>query len=452
MMKENELLELSKYIVEAGLKKGASAVEVLAHSISDVDVNIESSEISGVEKTLSDKIAIRLYLDKRMGAAFTNIPTEKAVEEAMMMALASTKVTTEDNDWVALPEPNKYSPIEGLWDEEVADCEPSKVVEIAGDFMSKALEAESGLIAAYGAAGVSVYHTAYANSSGIEHSEKGDVAYAVLGAIAQIEGGVTPMILAFDARRNMDLELDKAVDDIARMIRVCKNHTDGKSGKHIVAMHPWAYGQIFGYTLMESVKGDNIARGKSKLEGRIGDAMFSEKLTLIDDGTHLMGLNTSVADDEGVPRQKTPIIEDGVLKSFIWDTYWANKMGEVSTGNARRNMRQGLVHLATTNMVIKPGIREIEDVISEIDNGYLIRNVQGAHSSNPESGDFSVVGNPAILIDDGEMVGAIHGLMISGNAFELLNQVSEVAKTPLIIQGVIGPEIVFEDVRIITRY
>jgi PmbA protein len=80
-----------------------------------------------------------------------------------------------------------------------------------------------------------------------------------------------------------------------------------------------------------------------------------------------------------------------------------------------------------------------------------VRDVQGAHSSNPESGDFSIVGNPAVLIEDGEMKGAVHGLMVSGNVFGLLKQVVEVAKKPLVLQGLIGPEIVCEDMKVIAR-
>ena len=114
-------------------------------------------------------------------------------------------------------------------------------------------------------------------------------------------------------------------------------------------------------------------------------------------------------------------------------------------------MRQGLVEIGRTNTVVEPGRRGIGDIVSAIDHGYLIRNVQGAHSSNPESGDFSVVGNPAVLIEDGEMVGAVHGLMVSGNAFELLNQVVEIAETPIVLQGLIGPEIVFDGVNVIAR-
>ncbi len=450
-MDEKKLLELSEYIVSKAVKLGASDVEVLSRSSSEVDVVIESGEISGVENRISDAIAIRLYIGKRMGAAFTNIATQKAVDEAIGMALSSAKVTSEDPDWVALPESKPYSTIKGLWSNEIASCKPARAVEIAGDFMKRAVDAEKSLIAAYGGSGISLYKSAFSNSNGITHSEKGNVAYAYLGAIAQIEQGVTPMTVGFDIKRNMDLDLDAAVNDIVEMLRVSMNTVDGKSGKYNVVMHPWAYGQILGYTLLQGVKGDNVARGKSKLEGRIGDTIAPENVTVVDDGTNPSGLNTSIADDEGVPKQRTPIIENGVLKSFLWDTYWGNKMDEESTGNAQRNMRQGLVDIGHTNTFVDPGSKSIRKIISDIDYGYLIRNVQGAHSSNPESGDFSVVGNPAILIEDGEMVGAVHGLMVSGNAFTLLENCVEVAKDPIPLQQIIGPEIVFQNVNVITR-
>jgi PmbA protein len=450
-MDEKKLQELSGYIVSKGQKLGASDIEVLSRSSSEVDVVIESGEISGVENRRSDGIAIRLYIGKRMGSAYTNIPTKEAADEAVAMAMANAKVTTEDPEWVALPEPREYPTIEGLWDNGVASCGPARAVEITGDFMKRATEAEEGLIAAYGGSGINLYNTAFANSSGISHSERGNVAYAYLGAIAQIEQGVTPMIMAFDIKRHMDLDLDAAVDDIAGLLRVCKNTVDGESGEHTVVMHPWAYGQILSYTFLQAVKGDNVARGKSKLEGRIGETIAPDNVTIVDDGTIPTGINTSIADDEGVPRRRTPLIVRGVLTSFLWDTYWGNKTGTTSTGNARRSMRQGLVEIGRTNTVVEPGKRGIGEILSEIDNGYLIRNVQGAHSSNPESGDFSVVGNPAILIEDGEMVGAVHGLMVSGNTFDLLNKCVEVAKEPIALQGLIGPELVFEGVNVISR-
>jgi PmbA protein len=202
---------------------------------------------------------------------------------------------------------------------------------------------------------------------------------------------------------------------------------------------------------MQGARGDNVARGKSMIADKIGDEVASEIFTLVDDGLYPTGANTTLADDEGVPRQRTPIIENGVLQSFLWDTYWANKMDLKSTGNAKRNMRQGLVEISPTTLVVEPGTREVEDIISEMEHTFYIQNVQGAHSSNPESGDFSVVANPAILIKDGKMVGGINGLMISGNIFDLLKNVVEVAKTPIPMLSWIGPEIVVDNIDVVAK-
>jgi TldD protein len=168
----------------------------------------------------------------------------------------------------------------------------------------------------------------------------------------------------------------------------------------------------------------------SPFRGKRGEVVASEGVNMTDDGTNAGKVGVSKYDDEGVPSrrveiikdsvlkellinreyakkigQRTPIVDKGVLRTFLWDTYWANKMGVQSTGNAKRNMRQGLVEIGFTNLVVDPGTREIEEIISEIDHGYYIQSVQGAHSANPESGDFSVVGNPAFLIKNGKKVG-----------------------------------------------
>jgi PmbA protein len=451
MMDENSLLELCRHIVSSGERKGATAAEALARSNSEIESNIELAQISSVNRRVGVEIAIRVYLGKRMGSAFTNISTRDAAEEAVGLAVTAAKATTEDQEWKELPHPARYPAIDGLWDDDASVCEPAKVVELAGEFMEKAVEAEPALVPAFGGSGVGVLRTAYANSNGVAHAERGTISYAYLAAIAQIESGVTPAIESYDIRRDLDLDIDKAVEDVVSTIRVCRRTAKGLTGKHTVIMHPNAYSQILYYTLLQAVRGDNVARGKSKIADRIGDKIVSDLVTITDDGTIPRGAATSASDDEGVPHRRTPIIDGGVLKSFLWDSYWANRMGEKSTGNARRSMRQGLVEISSTNTVVEPGSRDIHEIFSEVEYGYLIRNVQGAHSSNPESGDFSVVGNPAILIEDGEMVGAVHGLMVAGNVFDLLSQATEVAKTPIFLQGVIGPEMAFHDVSVIAR-
>ena len=450
-MNQNKLLELCRYTVSKAESMGIPVLEVQAKSTSQVQSDVELAQISSVSNLQSDQLAIRIYLDKKMGCSFTNILTENASEKALKMALSSAKATTADEDWISLSTPQQYPEVKDLWDEAAATCNPTTIVELTSDILGKASEAEAGMIPVYGGSSSIVGYNAYANSNGVYHAERGTAGFIMMAAIAQTSAGVTPMISSYDISRGIDFKIDETIRDLAENVRICKNVVEGKSGKQTVVMHPFAYGQIFTYTLLQSIRGDNVARGKSMIADRLGDKVASEKISLYDDGLYKGAFNTSIADDEGVPHQKTPIIEDGILQSFIWDTYWANKMGVESTGNASRSARQGLMDISPTTITVKPGKKEFRDIISDIDYGFYIRNVQGAHSSNPESGDFSIVGNPAVLVENGEMVGAINGLMLSGNVFELLNQVDQIAKTPYMFDDMVAPEISFSDVNVITR-
>ena len=451
MVNETQLLELCQYIVETGKQAGVTAIEALAQYENQFDTDIELSQISSVNQRIGTSIAIRLYLGKKMGSAFTNIPTKESAKEAVELALAAAKVTTQDADWVDFPHPQEYSSIEGLWHKSVVDADPAEMVSSTGDIIAKGTQSEPGIIIAGGGSGAFSGASAYANSNGVTHSEKGTGAFIVEVAVAQTETGTTPMVVDYDIKRDLNLDINRTVSRVADQIRLLKNPANGTTGKFKIILHPQAYSRIFTYTLMEGARGDNVARGKSMIADKIGDEIASKIFTLVDDGLYPTSSNTSIADDEGVPRQRTPIIEKGVLQSFLWDTYWANKMDLKSTGNARRNMRQGLVEIGPTTLVVEPGTRKIEDILSEQDHSYYVQDVQGAHSSNPESGDFSVVANPAILIKDGKMVGGVHGLMISGNVFELLKNVVEVAKIPIQLFSWIGPEIVVDDIDVVAK-
>jgi len=451
MVRENQLLEICQYIVEIGIESGATAVEALAKNESQFETVIALSQISSVNQRIGTSIAIRLYIGKKMGSAFTNIPTKESAKEAVELAIAAANVTTEDAHWVDFPYPQEYPSIGGLWHKKVAEADPGELVSTTGDFIIKGSQSEPGIIIAEG--GLEVYSviSAYANSNGVAHSEKGTSASLVEIAVAQTENGTTPMVLDSDMKRDLNLNIEGTVSRVANQVRLLKKPANGTTGKFKIIIHPRAYSRIFNNTLMQSVRGDNVARGKSLIADKIGDEIASKIFSIVDDGLNPTSPNTSIADDEGVPRQRTPIIENGVLQSFLWDTYWANRMDLRSTGNARRNMRQGLVEIGRTTLVIEPGVREIEDIISKLGHSYYIQDVQGAHSSNPESGDFSVVANPAILIKDGKMVGGVHGLMISGNVFELLKNIIEVAKTPIQLFSLIGPEIVIANVDVVAK-
>ena len=205
------------------------------------------------------------------------------------------------------------------------------------------------------------------------------------------------------------------------------------------------------YTLINAVRADSVQRGQSPFKGKIGEKVASENLTIYDDGLYPSGMRTWLFDGEGVPHQKTPIIEKGILKNFLYDNYSAKKEGKESTGNASRAGYLSTPGIDTTNFHIMPGTTSAEDMLKQVDDGLIIYYLQGAHSSNPISGEFSVVATPAWKIKNGEIAYASRGVMLAGNIFEVLKNISVVGSNERQMGGLIAPWLEVEDVRVIGK-
>jgi PmbA protein len=203
--------------------------------------------------------------------------------------------------------------------------------------------------------------------------------------------------------------------------------------------------------LINAVKADNVQRNQSPFQGKIGERVASETVTIHDDGLFPAGLRTWAFDGEGTPHQKTTIIEQGVLRNFLYDNYAAKKEGKESTGNASRAGYLSTPNIETTNFHIMPGTETAEQLLNEVDDGLIVYYLQGAHSSNPVSGEFSVVATPAWKIKKGEITHPTRGVMLAGNIFEVLKNVSVVANNERKMGQLIAPWILVENVRVIGK-
>ncbi|MEM4700707.1 MAG: metallopeptidase TldD-related protein, partial [Candidatus Bathyarchaeia archaeon] len=213
----------------------------------------------------------------------------------------------------------------------------------------------------------------------------------------------------------------------------------------------FALQQLLYYTLMEAVKADCVQRNQSALQGKLGEKVASEIVTIHDNGLLDGGLRTWKFDGEGVPQQKTTIIERGILQGYIYDNYTAKKEGKESTGNAFRAGYLSTPRIEATNFHFVSGKKSPEELIGEVSEGLLVYSVQGAHSSNPASGEFSVVATPAWKIEKGKIAHAVKGAMLAGNIFEVLKNVLALANNERKIGQLVAPWILVENVKVIGR-
>lgn len=435
------MIDLCQHAVSVGEKAGADEVEAVWTKNISTGIQAQLGEIDEVSEVRDEGMRIRVIIDKAMGRVFTYRLDTKSVEDAAKKAVKAARASKEDEYWDSLPWPGDYSHL-NLWDDSVKNTDASQLMEP----VTEMLDAVPEDIAVYLAlAELEHSHTACANSNGIEHQDKGTFAANGLFVTGKLEDGVTPGFQEIQFMRTYDPHPQELVDLLLEQVTLFKNTETAESGKSYIVFNPDALESLLRYTLFEAVSGENVARGKSLLAEKEGDEVASDLVTLFDNGIHPEGFGSREMDDEGIPSQKTSIIENGILNGFIWNDYWAKRVGVSSTGNAHYDNRTDEMSIKQSTMVIQPGDFTHEELI-DIKDGYYVLGLQGAHGSNPESGDFSVVCTPAFRIRNGELTGGVTGMMLSDNVFKLLTSIDAVGSDSKTGEISILPPVRFKDV------
>ncbi|MDD5038974.1 MAG: metallopeptidase TldD-related protein, partial [Dehalococcoidales bacterium] len=177
--------------------------------------------------------------------------------------------------------------------------------------------------------------------------------------------------------------------------------------------------------LISAFNGKTVLEGASPLNGKLGQLVFDEKLYLRDDPTIPYHPESRPCDDEGVPSQRTPLIEQGVVTNFLYDLQTAALAHRQSTGNGNRS-RGGLIAPSPSAFIIAPGNNTFDDMVNDIKEGLVIEELMGAEQGNILGGDFS--GNVLLgyKVESGKMVGRVKDTMVSGNVYQLLKNIKAI--------------------------
>ena len=451
-LKQEEMQRLAERAVNLAQRKGVDEAEAFVYQGLTTNVSIERGQIARSSRIVDRGLGIRAIVNKAMGFSYTNmVESELVIEETVLRALNSAKASRPDKDWHGLPTKKTFSSVEGTYDNEIVELNSEDLVNIASRMLDAAEKTDRRVFPIEGDVGASYLCRAVANSNDVEGFDHGTIIECSLATIAKGEGEVTPACFEFNIERKYDMNPEWVGKEAARLaVSALKaKRTDTKNISVIFTQ--FALQQLLQYTLINAVKADYVQRNQSAFKGKMGKKAASEIVTVYDDGLFNGGLRTWKFDGEGVPQQKTPIIEKGVLCNFIYDNYAAMKEGKESTGNASRAGYLSTPNVAATNFRIMPGNKSSEDLISGLKEGLLVCFLQGAHSSNPASGEFSVVATPAWKIQNGEIVYATKGAMLVGNIFQVLGNVSGLANNERKIGQLVATWVLVENVKVVGK-
>ncbi len=211
--------------------------------------------------------------------------------------------------------------------------------------------------------------------------------------------------------------------------------------------------------LVSGVDGGNVTKGISPLQGKIGEKIFSDKISIRDDGGMPFGCNSFKFDDEGTRARNTVIVEKGVLQNYLLDLKQAQKFNQKATGNAlKRTLFSKEIEDAPaiyeSNLMVEGDFMPDEELIGQVKRGLLVTQVMGAHTGNIKQGDFSMNIASGFLIEEGKLVGKVKGNMIAGNIYELFKDIRgigsqyEVMRSIFYVMGY-SPMVLFGNVNVV---
>jgi PmbA protein len=379
------------------------------------------------------------------------LDSKVAIEETVHRALSSAKASKPDENWHSLSDRKPAVSVENTYDHKIVELHSEDLVKVASLMLDAAEQTDKRILPIEGGAGASYLSTAIANSNGIACADQGTIVECSLATVGQQGSEVTPVCFEFSAERNYNIDPEWVGKEAARLAASALKAKKIDTGSMKLIVSQTAFQDLLYFTLINAVKADCVQRNQSAFKGKIGEKVAAEIVTVFDDGLFKGGLRTWKFDGEGFPQQKTVIIEKGVLCNFIYDNYTAKKEGRQSTGNATRAGYLSTPNIEATNFHFMPGKKSPEELINEVDNGLFVYHLQGAHSSNPGSGEFSVVATPAWKIENGEIVHATKGVMLAGSIFQVLKDISALANNERKAGQIVAPWVCIENVKVIGK-
>lgn len=433
-------------IYRRALDLGAPEVEIYYTISRDVSLNF-SEDIDRAETVISSSLGIRVAFGKRVAIVGTQDLSREGIENALRSAISIARVVPEDPSWKGFNEKLGASST-GFADRITANATPEDLVDIAVSAMTGVRSASQSTKPVRGSCGTSYQYVEIVNPYGgpIGREETGSWIYIYAKASGDSDEGTYGDY--HSARSIRDL---RAYDLGVRVASTAKSFIGSRAtanGEYDLILAPRIFASFISTMLSPAVSALSVQRGRSPLAGKIGSKIAVEDLTIFDEGSDPRYLGARAFDDEGYPTARNAIIEKGILRSYIYDTYTAKIDGRSSTGNAWRSYSSapspGPNHLS-----IQPGSSSLDDMIKDTKKGIYVLGTIGEWLSNPVSGNLNATITNAYLIENGEIVSPVKGGVISANFYEMLaNRVYLIGREVEHRERISSPPVLIKAIRV----
>jgi PmbA protein len=440
-----DLESLAADVVAQAVAAGASDAEAIASEGDEFSVNVRMGEVETLKESGARGLGLRVFLGKRSASSSTSDLTAEGIRQLVSGALDLARITEED-PLSGLPEAQEMGAITDdlhLYFGDVYSLSGEERIAWARRAEAAAMAADPRIQNSDGGSfDAATGRKAFANSRGFVGGYRSSYASVAAAPLAVDADGKMQRDGWWSGARSLaHLESPESVgQEAARRVLRRLGARRVPTQRAPIVFAPEVARSLVG-SLYEAASGDAIWRGASFLAGKLGETIAASALTIVDDNTLLLptgagGFGTSPFDDEGLPSQRTVVVENGVLRNYLLNTYTARKLGLKSTHNASRGLT-GAPGVGCGNLYLAPGALSPQEILAAVPSGLYVTELMG-RGVNLVTGDYSR-GAIGLWIENGQLTHAVEEITIAGNLAEMLRNVTAVGSDLVFRSAIAAP-------------
>jgi len=414
------LLDYAAQLIELAVKAGATGAECTVSEGENFSVDVRLGEVETLTQSGSRAAGLRVMVGRCTGSSYTSDLTREGLAKLVESAMELAAITTED-PLAGLPDPADLGSFHGnldLFSDDIEQLPPPQRIEMAQRAERAALDFDPRITNTDGAS-FNSFRGVHAFANSLAFADEYRSSYCSLSCVPIAKQGeqMERDYWSSSARGVALLESPEHVGRTAAERTVRRLGAVKAATQKVPILFDPRVARSFASGLFDAIEGRAIYRDSSFLAGKLGQSIASSRTTLVDDGTMPRLFGSQPFDDEGVATRRTVVIQNGVLETYLLNTYSARKLGMGTTGNASRGIT-GNAGVGHGNFYLEPGERSPEDLIRSIANGFYVTELIGS-GVNVSTGDYSR-GATGLWIQNGALSYPVSEVTIAGTLQEML--------------------------------
>ncbi len=428
---EIDLVSRAQEIVEQARRAGATDAEVVLREGDEFEAHVRMGELETLKNSGSRGVGLRVFLESATGTQVASTSSSdlspKGVAHLIAGALGLAKISSAD-PMRGLPEPQAFGRLESdlrLYYDDVYSMPVEDRIELARRVEAVALAADPRISNSGGGDfDAATSQRILANSRGFASSYRSSYCGFSASPIATGASGEMQRDYWYSSARSISglASAESVGEEAARRTLRRLDGRKAKTQQVPIVFSPEIARSILG-SMAEAANGDAIYQGASFWTGKLGEQVAASNITVIDDGTMPGLFGTAPFDGDGLATRRTVLIENGVLKSYLLNTYTGRKLGLPSTANAVRGLT-GNPGIGTHNLYLPAGDLSPREVLADVPAGLYVTELLG-RGVNMVTGDYSR-GASGLWIENGELTHAVQEITIVGNLKEMFHEISAI--------------------------